>query len=370
MPAAFWIGGSRPLLMATYWANYSLSGPSTFAYHAVNILLHTVAAALAFGVLRKLLRLAYPSANPDVPGSVGAMVFLVHPLQTESVDYLAGRSELLCVLFVLASFLIFLGHFNERTTVVTAAKVLACAGAAVLSKESGVCLAALLVATDLYWKTGSTAEQFRKRWVLYGPAVVCTLAAAFVIIRSLSHSTTAGFSSGSTPGHYALTESEAILLYLRLFLFPVGQNVDWQLPVISAWAQAWPFVAGLALIIIAVVFLYRRARLISFGLLVFLIALAPTSSVIPIADAMAERRMYLPILGLIIAMLGAVFGIGRLRPVRPPAAAALAAVAVAMLGIASWHRSGLWSSDVTLWSDAIAGNPRNSRAHSNLGGAF
>jgi tetratricopeptide (TPR) repeat protein len=285
------------------------------------------------------------------------------------VDYLAGRSELLCALFVLAAWLIFLDHFEERTTPTTAAKVLACGAAALLSKESGVCLAGLLIATDLYWKKESAADQFRKRWILYVPAILCTLAAAALIFRVLSHSVTAGFSSGSTPARYALTESEAILIYLRLFFLPIGQNVDWQLPVIGA-AQAWPFLAGLAFLLAAIVVLYRRARLISFGLLVFLIALAPTSSFVPIADPLAERRMYLPIVGLIVAALGAIQAVREWRPVPARAAAIAAFVVLAVLGFASWHRSGVWSSDVALWSDAIARNPRNARAHANLGGAY
>jgi tetratricopeptide (TPR) repeat protein len=368
MSPVFWVGGVRPLLMATYWANFLLAGSATFYYHLTNIVLHVLASVLAFGVLRRLLKLSNPHAGSPLLSLVGAAIFLLHPLQTESVDYLSGRSEVLCGLFVLGSWLIFLNHFNEWTMLLTAAKVVAVAGAAILSKESGICVAGLLIATDIYWKEGSIGTQLRKRWILYGPLAVGALAVSVIILRGLSNSTTAGFSAGWTPGSYALTESKAILLYLRLFLLPVGQNADWRLPVIDGVARALPYLAGVAFFVAAIVWLYHRARLVSFGLLVFLIALAPTSSFIPVADALAERRMYVPILGLVIAVLGALPAVRRTVSVSVAVTAIIALLSA--LGIASWHRSQVWSSDVSLWRDAIAKSPRNSRAHASLGGAY
>ena len=113
MAPAFWIGGVRPLLMTTYWVNFRLSGLQPWSYHAVNVALHVVAGALVFYILLRLLALSSFVGRADLMAAAGMMLFLVHPLQTESVDYIAGRSEVLCGVFVLAGWLIFLDGIGE-----------------------------------------------------------------------------------------------------------------------------------------------------------------------------------------------------------------------------------------------------------------
>ncbi len=376
MPARFWLGDVRPLLMATYWVNHLVSGSHPFSYHVVNIVLHATAATLVYFLLNRLLAISAAGTSVQWIAIFGAALFLLHPLQTESVDYIAGRSEILCALFVLGGWLLFLNRFSEKTTPARAAAIILCAAAAVLSKESGVCLAGLIVATDLYFRNEPLAAHFRKRIFLYVPGLIGLASATIVILRALAKSTTAGFSSGATPFEYALTQCRAIAIYLRLFLVPAGQNVDWQLPFYRSFrdSQAWLCVPGMALLIVAIVWFYNRARLVSFGLLVFLLALAPTSSFIPVQDALAERRMYLPIIGLSIALagaLGAAVGtaLGR-APFTARLTAVLASAVLLVFAALSYNRSRVWSSDILLWQDSIAKNPGNTRAHSNLGGAL
>ena len=366
MPAQFWIGGVRPVLMGSYWANYLYSGPGTYSYHAVNIALHLIAAALVWRILGRLLRMAFPSGETGWSALLGAGVFLLHPLQTESVDYIAGRSEVFCAIFVLSAWLVFLRRFGENTGPGKAALILACTMAAVLTKESGICVVALLVATDLYWNEGGIAVQLRKRRVLYVPVMLASCGAAFLILRRLAGSESAGFGIGASPAAYALTQCRVVLLYGRLFLAPAGQNVDWQIPLSSFRdPQAWVCVAGFAMLIAAIVWSYKRAREVSFGLVIFLIGLAPSSSVIPLQDAMAERRMYLPIIGLSLALAGVA------HRIRIPAGFAVPSGVAVLLALAAvtHARSSVWSGGVSLWEDAVAKNPRNSRAHASLGTA-
>jgi tetratricopeptide (TPR) repeat protein len=367
MPWRFWIGGVRPLLMATYLGNYLFSGVRTFSYHAVNLTLHLIASAIAFLVLKELIRISRLSLSPVWCALAGSCVFLLHPLQTESVDYIAGRSEILCSLFVLAGWLVFLRHFEAKVTVSTAAAILGCGAAAVLSKESGVCLALLLAATDFYWRRENPAAWLRRRLILYVPLLVGLAAAVVAVLGGLGPSSTAGFHV-SGPLSYALTECRVIVLYLRLFFFPAGQNVDWQIPLFSRLSDgnAPAFLVVIAVLGCAILLLYRRARSISFGLCVFLLALAPTSSFVPIRDAMAERRMYLPILGLTFALIGLADRV----TVKPRRIAAAAVSAVAVLAALCYHRSLVWDGDMPLWEDAIAQNPKNARAHASLGSAM
>lgn len=366
MPVAFWIGGVRPLLMATFWLNFSVSGTDPGPYHAVNIALHCVAAALFFLILRRLTTFSGSKDTLSWLSVAGTAIFLLHPLQTESVDYVAGRSEVLCGAFVLAGWLIFLDHMEKPLGIFPAAAILVCGLAAILSKESGVCLPLLLIASDLCWGNGPLQDRLRKRKLLYAPMLIGSLAAVALVLRMLNRSSTAGLSGSIPPGLYALTETRAILIYLRLFVVPVGQNVDWQLPFARSLADAWPDVVGMLILIAAGSLLWRRVRLASFGLLVFLLTLAPTSSFVPVADAMAERRMYLPIAGLAICVVGIADAVQLpLQWKATCAAAAILALAVLTAG-----RSAVWASDLLLWQSSIAHSPGNARAHAGLGGAY
>jgi tetratricopeptide (TPR) repeat protein len=367
MPARFWIGGVRPLLMLTYWANFAFSGTDTFSYHLVNLLLHALAALLVYLILIRLGDLAGFRYNRWL-SLFGAGIFLLHPLQTESVAYIAGRSEIVSGIFVLAGWLIFLRNFESRISIRVAIEILFCAAAAVLSKETGIVLVVILLATDFYWRTGTLGEQLRKRLSLYVPAVLGALCAAGLIVAQLRKSVTAGFAAGASPFEYLLTQCHAILIYLRLFFWPAGQNLDWGLPFYRSLqsGHAAVFAGLMAILAGLVVYLYGRARLASFGLLIFFITLAPTSSVVPLQDALAERRMYLPVLGLAIVLIAVLARFTRFETI---ARAAMAAVLLA-LAVVSYARSEAWSSDLGMWQDSLEKNPRNSRGHTWLAGAY
>ena len=366
MPARFWIGGVRPLLMATYWANFALSGTNTLSWHIVNLILHFTASLLFFLILRRLGILM--AAGPNWSPWFGAGLFLLHPLQTESVNYVAGRSELLCAVFVLLAWLLFLRYFDTQLPASGTIAILLCCGAAVLSKESGVWVAALLVFTDVYWNRQGLAMQFRRKTALYLTGLACLVATVFLILRSLAGSSTAGVGTGVGHWGYALTQCRSILTYLRLFLWPAGQSLDWRLPTFhSIWDDGgWVYVTGLAAVFVAVYFLFPRFKVVSFGLLLFLLALMPTSSFVPLQDNLAERRMYLPLAGLVIAVLG-VAGAMRMNAKVRNVAFTLALAAPAF---ATRSRTRLWSDDLLMWQNVIAQDPGNARAHSWLGGAL
>ena len=303
-----WIGGVRPVLMATYWFNYLTSGTRLVPYHLTGLLLHTLTAILVFFVLRRLLDLAKVKLDRRLCALFGAGLFLLHPLQTESVAYIAGRSEVVAGLFYAAAWLVFLNHFQSATTFATAAKILILTGAAVLGKESAISVPAVLFLTDLYWNPAPLDRQLRSRLKLYLPIVIGGGLAAIWILRGLIGAESAGFGiAGLTPATYALTQCKVILTYIRLFLFPIGQNGDWNLPFFHSLTDhnAWIYVSGMAGFAALIAVTYKRAKLLSFGLLIFLVLLLPTSSVVPIKDAIAERRLYVPITGLILGLIWA-----------------------------------------------------------------
>ena len=367
-PVRFWIGGVRPVLIATYWANFLLSGTRPLSYHVVNLLLHAGAGVLVFFILDRVLEISgLRDGSRRWYALFGSALFLLHPLQTESVDYIAGRSELVAGFFFFAAWLVFLRSFEGEIRAGRALAILVLAGAAVLGKESAICLPAILIATDLFWPRDGVVAQFRRRLKLYIPFVLGGLLGALYILRGLTKGG-AGTSAGVSPLSYALTQCKVILIYIRLFLIPVGQNGDWQLPFYHSLATggAWIYVFLMLALLAVIAWLYRRHRLAAFGLLIFLLMLAPTSSVVPIKDALAERRMYVPIVGLILTAIALALRLhmsaGKLKPI--------AVGVVACVAFLCWHRSQIWVSDAAFWLDSTIKNPANSRAYYGLGVAL
>jgi hypothetical protein len=369
MPLMFWFGGVRPVLMASYWLNYQVSGIGVSSYHAFNLVLHAATAVVVFFVLQRLIHLAGIKGKTFLISLFGAGLFLLHPLQSESVAYIAGRSELVSGLFLLSAWLVFLNHFDSKTTLTTTLKILLLATAAALGKESAISLPAVLFITDWYWSRARLQDQIRDRLNLYVPMVFAGALAAITIVHSIGKGSGAGQSvTGVTPFQYALTQCRVILIYLRLFLIPIGQNGDWQIPFYRSLADhdAWLYVFGMLFLLGVIVVSYRRSPLLSFGLAVFLALLMPTSSVVPIQDALAERRMYVPIIGLILASVAIVQ-----RFQLESAILRTGAMGVLVLAaILTFQRSRVWGDDIVFWKDIIRENPANRRAHIGLGESY
>jgi hypothetical protein len=303
-PASAWVSGVRPGLMFSYWLNRYFWGDSPGAYHAVNLFIHIGNAGLVFLVLWRLLGWCnWDLRRRKVGAASGALLFLIHPLQTESVSYIAGRSESLSTLLVLAAYSFFLYRRKPAISWLEAIGVLLLFGLAILTKENTVSLAGILILTDTFWPDPFSTSALRRNWRLYALMLPATLAGAGAVFRMLGSAPTAGFSvPGITPFQYALTQARAIFTYLRLALVPYGQSVDHDFPISRSLfdhgAAFWAIL--LCLLIVAAVRLRREWPLTCFGLLFFLVALAPTSSIIPILDPLVERRMYLPLVGLIL----------------------------------------------------------------------
>jgi len=320
-PLKAWISGVRPLLMITYWFNYQLSGTETFGYHVFNILLHLVNGILVFSLLRIL------APGRDLLCGFCAALFLLHPLQTESVAYLAGRSELVVGFFSLSAVLVFLRHgSNEWSWVLLVTGLI---GAAIFSKEQALALIPLLLFLESGWFENASRmrdvlrDRIRRDWRLWALLLAIGLAGAAMVWQVVRNSPSAGFAvAGRQPGAYFLTECRVVFQYLRLFFLPIGQNIDPHPPIShSIWQYGAAFWLGALVLTIAVSFRLRhRAPLATGGVLIFLILLAPTSSVIPLFDPMAEHRMYLPMIGLCLVLIDV---LGRVRIRAGYAAAAL-----------------------------------------------
>jgi protein O-mannosyl-transferase len=355
------IAGVRPVLMFSYWLNYQLCGDGPFSMHVVNLLIHVTNTTLVFLILSRLLAMAGWASSRATYGAVaGAVVFLVHPLQTESVSYIAGRSESLASMFVLLAYAVFLYRRQESISWTEALMVLVLFVLGVAAKENVISLGGILILTDLYWPRAFSIHGLKKNRRLYLPMAPAALAAVIVVFRMLATAKTAGFAGARFHWYqYAFTEARALFTYVRLAIVPLGQSIDHDFPAsltVTAYG-AVSYIVLLAILVSAAVVLRRRYPLFGFGLLTFLIWLAPTSSVVPIDDPLVERRMYLAIIGLIL--IGC--EVASRLPFSHLAGKSILAAIMVVFSVLCYQRNELWGQPDQLLAAAAMQSIHNPR---------
>jgi tetratricopeptide (TPR) repeat protein len=359
-----WIGITRPLLNFSYWLNFQASGIEPEAYHLTNVLLHFLGSAVIALVAARLLELAGTTGRArTILSAIAGGLFLLHPLQTESVAYVASRSEVLSVLLYFSAFAIFLYRRTESITILRSIAVVMLFAAAISTKEHTLTLGALLLLADYYWRLGG----LRKNGLLYGILAAAGAAGAFVIWRELKGAPTVGLNvPGLTPATYFFTQCRVIWTYVRMFFLPFGQNVDPDVAISHSLLEHGAIVGLAALVaLLAAAWIYRkRWPLAAFGIFMFLLLLAPTSSFVPIVDVSAERRMYLPFLGLVLVCLEF------LRRLKIAQAAWAGAAILTVCCVLTYQRSSVWANPVALWQDAAEKSPQKWRPHFQLASAL
>lgn len=356
----------RPLLNLSLALNWHVGGDSVRGYHAVNLAIHLAAALALFGLVRRTLlgpRLAAtfgPRATPLA--AMIAALWLVHPLQTESVTYIVQRAESLVGLWLLLTlYAATRAAVSPRPAGWHLAAVTACL-LGMATKE------VMFAAPILVWLHAglffapSLRAAWRARRGFYLALAATWLLLAWLVLRTGDRGATAGFGVGISPWHYLLTQCGALLHYVRLAAWPVPLILDYGFDVVTS-----PLVAGgpglvlLAAFAATVVALIRGHAWAFLGAWFFLL-LGPSSSVVPVAtQTIAEHRMYLPLAALVAGAVLAVARLGGPRAVWPLAGAALA-------GVVLVHDRNLdYRSTLAIWHDTAVKRPSNARAHQELG---
>lgn len=344
-PANSGVGG-RPFANLSFALNRALGGASPAGFHLGNVVLHTATALLLLGLVRRT-----PGASDGLAGTI-ALLWAVHPLATAAVTYLSQRTELLAAFGQLATLYAFVRGWRFLS-------VLACL-AGVLSKEVAATAPLLVLLYDRTFVAGSWRHAWSERRGYYLALGASWLVTAALLTTGLAQRNV-GFGLGVSPLDYALTEARAVLLYLKLALWPAPLVFDYgpiYPPFDFATLASVGAVGGALLWAAREVGRGSAAGFLAGG---FFLLLAPTSSLVPVAvQPVAENRMYLPLACVIAA--GAMTVQSALRPRRAVwAAAALA------LGILTALRNETYRSELALWHDTVAKRPENSRAVFNLG---
>ena len=328
----------RQLTFLTFYLNHLAGGLDPSGYHVVNVLLHVANSALLFFLLRRFVERWIAIA--------AAAIFLVHPIQTSALLYVYERSTLLACFF---SLLALIALAERRIGWVVVFFALAFEG-----KES-----AIAVPLSLAILVGGRKFS-RLRVIFLATAASLSILALALLIHWNDRTVGIGAAAQISPLRYLLTETRVVYTYLRLLVFPYPQSLEYDFHEFGGVLAA----TGIVLILAGGYWLYRKERWRIPGLcvLAFFILLAPTSSIIPSADAAFEHRLYLPMLAF------SLFVAGLLAPL--PQRNVVATAVIIALAVLTIGRERIWSSDIALWEDTSRKAPGKARVWFNLGGAY
>lgn len=380
--------------------NYHFGGLNVFGYHVVNLAIHIangflVYALAALGVKAAVTRdsgLAQAGILEELPPTsysllplFAALLFVVHPVQTQAVTYIVQRLASLATLWYLAAVVLYLkgrllkeegkGRFLVPA-LMTAAVVSALL--AMRTKE----IAFTLPAAALLLEFSFFRLPTRKRLVLIIPLLCSILALAVAVLqvdRPLGEllndvNEMTRETRDISRSAYLFTQFSVIMTYLRLIVIPVSQNLDYDYPLYDSFLNPHVLLSflGILLLLSLGVYLYRASRreggqllrLGGFGILWFFLTLSVESSIIPIRDVIFEHRLYLPSAGLFIAIAAVLSVLGRRHATVLTGGAAVVCLALA---VATFNRNSVWRDNITLWSDVAAKSPNKYRPLFNLG---
>lgn len=353
-----------PVWDLTFLLDARAFGPGPAGFHATNVLVFVVAVLLATRLYQRLLAAAPDARIAALAGPLAlacALVFAVHPLQVESVAFVASRGSLLALVFSLASLLAYARPGPGRALGSWVASLVFCA-AALASKQSAVTLPLLLLGVDLYLRRDASLARAALR---VAPHAALGAAALFVhvsVARSSGYVAPIG-----SPLELVARIPHALFaaqFYPWKLVWPVPLTIEYDVEgwLRSRWLLAASSVVFAGAFAALVIGGWRRRSLGWLCALLYVAALLPVSNLLPTVPMVADRYAQLPLLVLVPLVIVPV--LARL-PARAGVLAALAIVAA--LGFATARQVPVWRDDEALTGHAIAVNPKASAALGNLG---
>ena len=362
-----------------------------WGYHALNLLIHLGAALALFGVVRRTLR--SPRLRPTLGESATGLAFAVallwtvHPIQTESVTYIVQRVESLMGLFFLLTLYCAIRALDVDDSSDNGSPhwwSLAAIGSCALgmgSKEVMVVAPLVVALWDFVFLSGMPSEEEtrQQRVVLYG-GMAATWAILVALVVSETRGQSVGFNlQGWTPWSYLLTQSEVILHYLALAMAPTPLVIDYGWPKETTISAVWPAFAVLSIAVLFTIVAVVRRYPLGFAAAAFFLILAPSSSILPIVtEIAAEHRMYLPLAAVLATVVIGGYALAlrwwpalrdssRARQIAVRYAVIFAGAAAVGLGLLTRERNLDYASQETLWKDAVRKRPANARARITYG---
>ena len=358
--------------------NYQIGGLKVSGYHVVNLLLHFMNAFLVFAFVRQLFQTPFFSGQkspekgqPALTAVLTALIFLAHPLQTQAVNYISQRAAVLAAFFYLLSLVFYLkwSRFAQREYYIAA---LVTAVLAMFSKELSFTLPLMLLIMDTFFirqkyesflRVLKRLFPFLLTWLIIPFTLLAERARSIVDLREQIVAAQFHLNNG-------LTALNVLGTYLRLFLAPFRQNLDYDYPrVQSVWE--WQTLLSVVLVAAVIIWAFRqfsRRRIFSFCVSWVFITLMmeSCSSALVGKDMIFEHWLYLPLAGFALFAVLALQSVIRNRRLFY----AVMGLWLAGLSVLTYQRNTVWRDPVTLWTDVLRKSPRKVRPYDNLAAAY
>ncbi|MFA5146779.1 MAG: tetratricopeptide repeat protein [Candidatus Omnitrophota bacterium] len=352
----------RPFTTVSYSLDYFLWRLNAFGYHLSNVLLHSCNGILVCVLLWLI------SGNFLV-AFFSALLFLAHPVQTEVVSWVSGRSSVLFTFFYLASLISYVRYSASSKKRFLALSIASCA-IALFSKEMAVTLPLAIILYDVHF---AGKKGWKPRALVYAPYFA--LAAFYVITRSamLGRVSQMGW-WGESPYYTFLTMLKVVVDYVRVLFLPTKLYAVFYLMPLSTSVVEKDVLVAIALLVLACAALlaaYRRERLISFAMGWFFISLLPVLNIVPLKALEAERFLYLPSIGFCIFLAAMMEKFTRGSDGRAGRRRLIAIVAAVLIASAysvrTMERNEDWKNAVAICEKNIEVTPLNSWVFNSLG---
>lgn len=348
-----------PLTWLSHMLDVELFGQNYSGHHATSVLLHAINVSLLFLSLRALTGARWRSA-------IVAALMAAHPLNVETVSWIAERKGVLSATFVLAMLLAYTAYVRKASMSRFAMVVIAFA-CAVMTKPAAVTVPALLLVLD-YWPL---QRRGRIIWLEKIPLLFIAIGITVATMIAHAHCGAGNLAADISLGARMGNSLVSIPRYLIRVVYPLELSIYYPLP------NHWPVgmvAAALSLVVVitALIALQARARpYLVVGWFWFLIVIAPTLGVVQVAlHAMADRYMYLPMVGLLMMLVWGVNDLAKRIGAGTGSVAAVAAIALLVLSLFTFYQQLFWRDTYGLFTHALSIDPDNSFAEFVVGTAL
>ncbi len=379
---AWW--GARAIGFFTFSLNFHFNHYNIWGYHFVNLLIHLINALLVWWIT--LLIFSSPALK-DQPISRGkktiailtALMFVSHPLATQSVTYIIQRFTSLVAMFYFLSMALYMqARLSDKGNIPKALLFtgsLISAILAMFTKENAFTLPFAIVLVELFIlrtkKLYINFKDFRVILVLVaflGLILIIPLNYSFSIFKPIPPSSVRPYTL--TPINYFLTQFSVIVKYIQLLILPVNQNFDYNFPISGGFFEIRTLLSFLALsaFIVLAVYLFNRNRVISFCIAWFFLTLLIESSIIPINDVIFEHRTYLPSFGFFLILSSWIYLL--LWEKQKYLAISIFIIIIGSYSYLTYERNKIWENDLTLWNDVVGKTENYARPFAIRGFAY
>jgi len=362
----------RPVVTISYFLDYGVWKLNPFGYHFTSLLLHLANVGLLFLLIQFLLKNRYLAF-------LSALIFALHPVNTEAVDVISFREDLLVFLFLISSFILFIKKdyskgIKKNLASVSSVGLFLCA---LFSKENALVFPMLLFLYDFFFvfkqKCSSLLKQFIRRYLGYFLAVICYLIIILIFRKNMINLIEYLHPQESIYVKFLLMLT-AFTTYLFWLLLPFNIRIvpaDANLSIYPIFS----LISIISLLTLAFV-LRKRIKEISFAIFWFFIMLLPVSNIIPLANKIACRYLYLPMVGFSLAIIIILFRLYELKSnffskyfIKKLARSALVIILISY-AIFTLVRHCVWKNALRLWQEVVEYYPTSALAHFNLGRIF